>query len=81
MIILYWSESQVAQSCPTLCDPVDFSLPGSSVYKILPTGIVEWVAIPFSRGSPNPGMEPCSALQADALPSEPLGKPNTLLML
>ena len=40
-----------AQSCPTLCDPVDCSPPGSSVHGILQARILEWVAIPFSRGS------------------------------
>ena len=45
------SEVLVAQSCPTLCDPTDCSLPGSSVHGILQTRILEWVAIPFSRGS------------------------------
>ena len=40
------SESEVVQSCPTLCDPVDCSLPGSSIHGL------EWVAISFSRGSP-----------------------------
>ena len=41
----------VTQSCPTLCDPMDCSLPGSSVHGILQAGRLEWVAIPFSRGS------------------------------
>ena len=41
----------VAQLCPTLCDPMDCSPPGSSVYGILQAGILEWVAVPFSRGS------------------------------
>ena len=41
----------VAQSCPTLCDPMDCSPPGSSVHGILQARILEWVAIPFSRGS------------------------------
>ena len=41
----------VAQSCPTLCDPMDCSLPASSVHVILQARIPEWVAIPFSRGS------------------------------
>ena len=41
----------VAQSCPTLCNPVDCSPPGSSVQGILQAQILEWVAIPFSRGS------------------------------
>ena len=39
----------VTQSCPTLFNPMDCSLPGSSVYGILQTGILEWVAIPFSN--------------------------------
>ena len=42
------SESEVSQSCPTLCDPVDCSLPGSSVHGILQARILEWVAISFS---------------------------------
>ena len=41
----------VAQSCPTLCDPMDSSPPGSSVHRILQARILEWVAISFSRGS------------------------------
>ena len=41
----------VAQSCPTLCDPTECSLPGSSVHGILQARILEWVAIPFSRVS------------------------------
>ena len=44
-----WSE--VVQSCPTLCDPIDSSLPGSSVHGIFQARILEWVAIFFSRGS------------------------------
>ena len=41
----------VAQSCLTLCDPIDCSPPGSSVHGILQARILEWVAIPFSRRS------------------------------
>ena len=41
----------VAQLSPTLCDPKDCSPPGSSVHRILQARILEWVAIPFSRGS------------------------------
>ena len=41
----------VAQSCPTLCDPMDCSLPGSSVHGSLQARILEWVAISSSRGS------------------------------
>ena len=44
----------VVQLCPTLCDPTDCSLPGSSVHEILQAGILGWVAIPFSRGSSQP---------------------------
>ena len=43
------SESEVTQSCPTLCDPVDCSPSGSSVHGILQARIMEWVAISFSR--------------------------------
>ena len=38
----------VAQSCPTLCNPMDYSSPGSSVHGILRARTLEWVAIPFS---------------------------------
>ena len=49
-----WGEVRVPQSCPTLCDPMDYGPPGSSVYGILQARILEWVAIPFSRGSSRP---------------------------
>ena len=52
--IYYESEGEVAQSCPTLCDPVGCSLPGSSICGILQARTVEWVAISFSRGSSQP---------------------------
>ena len=48
------SECEVAQSCPTLCDPMDCSLPGSSVHGIFQARVLEWVAISFSRGSSQP---------------------------
>ena len=51
---LLQSESEVAQSCLTLCDPVDCSPPGSTVHGILQARILEWVAISFSRGSSRP---------------------------
>ena len=44
----------VTQLCPTVCDPMDYSLPGSSVYGILQARILEWIAILFSRGSSRP---------------------------
>ena len=46
--------SEVAQSCLTLCDPIDCSLPGSSVHGIFQAIILEWIAISFSRGSSQP---------------------------
>ena len=44
----------VTQLCLTLCDSMDYSLPGSSVHRILQARILEWVAIPFSRESSQP---------------------------
>ena len=64
----------VTELCPTLCDPVNYSPPASSVHGIFKARILEWVAIPFSRDLPNPGIEPRSP--ADSLPSEPLEKPK-----
>ena len=73
--IIKQGEGEVAQSCPTLCDPVDCSPPGFSIHGILQARILEWVAISFSRGSSDPGIEPWSpTLEADALTSEPPGK-------
>ena len=46
--------SAVLQSCPTLCNPMDHSPPGSSVHGILQAGILRWVAILFSRGFSQP---------------------------
>ena len=50
VIVSEWV-SEVAQLCLILCDPVDCSLPGSSVHGILQERILDWVAISFSRGS------------------------------
>ena len=67
------SESEVAQPCPTLCDPMGCSLPGSSVHGIFQARVLEWVAISFSRGSSQPrDRTRVSHTVADALPSEPL---------
>ena len=46
---------KVAQSCLTLCDPMDYT-----VYGILQARTLEWVAVPFSRDLPNPGIKPKS---------------------
>ena len=47
------SESEIVQSCPTLSDPMDYSLPGSSVHGILQAKVLEWVAIAFSDKNPS----------------------------
>ena len=47
------SESEVAQSCPTLRDPMDCSLPGSSIHGIFQARVLEWGAIAFSKGRDN----------------------------
>ena len=49
-----WKWSEVTQSCPTPCDPMDCSLPGSSLHGILQTRVLVWVAISFSGGSSQP---------------------------
>ena len=46
--------SEVAQLCPTLCDPMDCGLPGSSIHGIFQVTVLEWGAIAFSRGSSQP---------------------------
>ena len=51
----------VTQLCPTLWDPTGCSPPGFSARGIFQARILEGVAIPFSRGSPDPGTEPCTA--------------------
>jgi len=48
------SEVKVTQSCLTLCNAMDYSLPGSSIHGILQARIWEWVAVPFTRGSAQP---------------------------
>ena len=62
---------QSLQLCPTLCDFMDSSLPGSSVHGILQARILEWVAIAFSRGSSQPRSP---TLQVVSLPVEQQGK-------
>ena len=69
------ADAMFLQLCPTLCDPVDCSPPGSSIHGILQARILEWVAIPLGY-PPNLGIKPESpALQADSLPSELPWKP------
>ena len=64
----------VTQSCLTFCDPMDCIASGSSVLGILQARILEWVAIPFSRVLPYPGIKPWQT-QAGSLPFEPPEKP------
>ena len=54
------------QSCPTLCDPMDCSLPGFSVPRILQARTLEWAAMPSSRDLPNLGIK-LAILQSPAL--------------
>ena len=69
----------VAQLCPTLCDPMDYSPPGSAVHGIFQAKILEWVDISFLKDLPDPGIVPVSfmspALQVNSLPLAPPGKP------
>ena len=66
----------VAQSCPTLCNPTDYSPPGSSLHRIFQVRVLEWEPFPSPEDLPNSGTEPESpALQAYSLPFEPLGSP------
>ena len=51
--------AKLLQSRPTLCDPMDSSLPGFSVHRILQARILEWVVMPSPRGSSQPIMNPC----------------------
>ena len=72
----------VTKLCPTLCDPVDCSPPGSSDHEIFQTRILEWVVIPFPGHLPDPGIEPASLTLADgSFIFEPLGKPIRALSL
>ena len=75
-IILIRSKSIFAQPCPTLCDPMDYSPPGSLSMGILQARILEWAAMPSSRGSSPPkDWTQVSYIAADPLPSEPPEKP------
>ena len=78
---------KVAQSCPTLCDPMDYT-----AHEILQARILEWIAFPFSRESSQPGNLPSLGIKprfptlnpglpvgTDSVPTEPQGKPNCKL--
>ena len=62
----------VAWWCPTLCNPMDWSPPGSSVHGISQVRILKWVTIPFPGDPPDPRIKPGPpALQADSLRKPP----------
>ena len=81
--LLAWVPAQSLQSCLTLCDPMDCSLPSSSVHGFFRQEY--WSGLPFPPPEhlPDPGIKPVSpaspALQADSLPTEPPGKPLVCL--
>ena len=86
--ILFWllacTRAKLLQSCLTLCDPLDCSLPGSSVHEILQARILEWVAMPSLRGSSWPQGSNSHLLyllhwQVGSLPLVPPGKPSDFL--
>ena len=68
------------QSCPTLCNPMDCSLQGSSVQGILQARILRWVAISASKGSSQPRDQTCvsygSCTAGELFTAEPPGKPS-----
>ena len=71
-----------AQSCPSLCDPMDYSPPGSSVHGISQARILEWVAISFSEGSSPPRDRPrASCIASRFFTAEPSGKPQDKLFI
>ena len=68
------------QSYSTLCNPLDWSLLGSSVYGTLQAKILEWVAMPFSRGSSRPGVQTCgSCIGGRFFTTKPPWKPSLTL--
>ena len=76
LLILYMLLLKHTQSCPTLCNPMDCSPPGSSIHGILQARILEWVAIPFSRGSSQfKDQTWVSCIVGRFFTSEPPGKP------
>ena len=64
---------KVPQSCPILCDPMDYR-----VHAILQARILEWVAVPFSRGSSQPRDQTQVSHIVDSLPAEVPGNDNTV---
>ena len=79
LLVIWRSEVKSLQLCPTLCSPMDWSLPGSSIHGIFQTRILEWVAVPTSRGSSQPRDQTCtfcvSCIAGGFFIAESLGKP------
>ena len=77
--------AQLLQSCPTLCDPLDCSPPGSSAFGISQATILEWVVMPSSRGSSQPNdwtyVSWITCIVGGFFTSKPPGKPFYLLEL
>ena len=72
--INYESESEVSQLCPTLCNLVGYSPPGSSIHRLFQARILHGLPFPSPGHLPDPGIKPRSPLlQVDPLPSEPQG--------
>ena len=67
--------AKLLQSCPTLCDLMDYSPPGSSVHGMLQARILEWVAIPFPKGSSRLRDSAAPTLAGRFFTSEPPRKP------
>ena len=76
-VLRYLDVHSIAQSCPTLCDPMDCSIPGSSGHEIFQARIPEWVSMPSSRGSFQSRDRTCvSSTAGEFFTAEPLGKPH-----
>ena len=78
------TETEVAQSCPTLRASVDSRLPGFSVHAVFQARILEWVAISYCKGSSQPRDQACVSYvylhwQVDSLPLAPPRKPQRLV--
>ena len=71
----------VAKSCPSFCDPMDYSPPGSSLHGISQARILEWVAISFCRGSSRPRDQThVSCISRWIFTTEPSGKPRSRVL-
>jgi len=77
--------AKLLQFCPTLCDSMDCSPPGSSVHGILQARMLEWVAIPFSRGSSPPWDQTCIScvfcIAGRSFTTAPPGKPVYMIYI